>query len=191
MNPADQLEVDAVVMSQLVAGDHLALSTLYDRYIGMVLAIGMRVLRDRGEAEALAEDVFVEAWRRSGSYDPERGSVATWLATMARSRAIDAVRRRQRQRQREGGEAALEAVTDESLSPVANTVLRDERTRIRACLADLTTEQRQAIELSYFEGLSHIEVATKLSRPLGTVKSHIRQALIRLRESFRTHGEEP
>jgi len=183
-SPETILDADQALVLAVSINDAGAMASFYDRFGGLVMAVAMRMLRDRTEAEELAEDVFVELWRRSAQYEPARGSVSTWIATVTRSRGIDCLRRRQRQQAREWGEAATEqaAVQDD---PLASVALTEERRLVRELLDGLLPEQRQALELAYFEGLSHSEVATRLSRPLGTVKSHIRQGLIRLRGVLR------
>ncbi len=184
-SPEAILEADQALVLAVSRNDAGAMAAFYDRFSGLVMAVAMRMLRDRTDAEELAEDVFVELWRRSAHYEASRGSVATWIATITRSRGIDRLRKRQRQQAREWGDAATEqaSVVDD---PLASVALTEERSHVREHLDGLQLEQRQALELAYFEGLSHSEVATRLSRPLGTVKSHIRQGLIRLRGVLRT-----
>lgn len=184
-------DADLALVRALAVNDPGAMGRFYDRFSSLVVAVALRMFRDRTEAEELAEDVFVELWQRAAQYDHTRGSVATWIATITRSRGIDRLRRRQRQQARELGDdlkpgsAALMSGDE----PLAQVAADEERRQIRDLLEALTAEQRQALELAYFEGLSHSEVATRLSRPLGTVKSHIRQGLIRLREALRIPGQ--
>lgn len=191
--PADIVLVDAdlALVRAVAANDPGAMGRFYDRFSGLVVAVALRMFRDRGEAEELAEDVFVELWQRAGQYDAARGSVATWIATVTRSRGIDRLRRRQRQQARELGDDLRPSADgwrseDDPLTSLAGA---EERRQVRELLDALTAEQRQALELAYFEGLTHGEVATRLSRPLGTVKSHIRQGLIRLRNALRIPGK--
>lgn len=191
--PADTALVDAdlALVRAVAINEAGAMGRFYDRFSSLVVAVALRMFRDRSEAEELAEDVFVELWQRAAQYDHTRGGVATWIATVTRSRGIDRLRRRQRQQARELGDdlkpgsAALMSGDD----PLAQVAAHEERRQVRELLDALTAEQRQALELAYFEGLSHSEVATRLSRPLGTVKSHIRQGLIRLREALRIPGQ--
>jgi len=180
--PAQHAE-DALLIAAVASGDQAAMARLYDRFAPLVNALCLRMLRDRHAAEELFEDIFVELWRRSGQYDKARGSVATWIATITRSRGIDRIRARQR--------AGAVAMTDEAeqvagdADPAEQVLAADERRRVNESLQALTPDQRRAIELAYFEGLSHSEIATRLARPLGTIKTHIRQGLIQLREVMR------
>jgi len=179
---------DAALLASVAAGDQTAMARLYDRFAGLVHAVALRMFKDRGAAEELTADVFVEAWRRAGNYAAERGSVATWLATITRSRGIDRIRARQRRSLAPLDQADTAAA---SAAPEAGRELlaSDDRTRIAAGLAALDAQQRAAIELAYFAGMSHVEVAARLGRPLGTVKTHIRQGLIQLRQALRTDGQ--
>lgn len=172
----------------MAARDQEALSSLYDRFRGVVFSLALRIVRDRAEAEELLTDVFLQAWRQAAGFDRVRGSVGAWLITLARSRAIDRLRARRRR------DAALEVLAratvegagdpDPSRAPgpeeSADRALKSGR--ISAALEALTLGQRRAIELAYYEGLSHSEIASTLSEPLGTVKTRIRQGLIILRQ---------
>lgn len=180
---------DAALMARVVAGDQAAMVALYDRFSGLVFAICVRMLPDRAAAEELLSDVFVEAWKRGANFDAVRGGLATWLATITRSRGIDRIRSRQRQAQT-GSEAVLAQAPSTVADPSQSTMSADERARVARVLSALGPQQREAIELGYFQGLTQSEIAERLGRPLGTVKSHMRQALIQLREALRTNGEE-
>lgn len=185
-----QLGDDEALVARLAAGDELAMANFYDRYAGLVLAIAQRMLRDRGEAEALAEDCFVELWQRAAQYERGRGSVATWVATLVRSRGIDRLRARQRRLERHSREDIGSTPVIGTSDPAQDVLRADDRQRLRHVLDGLGGDQRQALELCYFEGLSHNEVAIRLSRPLGTVKTYIREGLIHLRRMLRTDDEE-
>src|SRR5262249_30473398 len=152
-------------------GDGGALRVLYDRCAGRVLAIALRVLGSRGDAEEIVQEVFIQVWNRAGDYDPERGGALAWVVTMARSRAIDRLRSR-------GAQARAAAALDpDPLTPPPPSELAEERQlreRVGAALATLPVEQRRAIELAYFEGLSQSEIAGVTGDPLGTVKTRVR-----------------
>jgi len=171
-------------MESIAAGDAAALRALYDRHSALVLAVCLRVLRDRGAAEELLVDIFQELWERSDRYDPKRASPLTYLMTVTRSRAID----RQRARPKlvpatlDGNDSAIPPAQG---SPVGEALLGERRTIVRTALSRLDPSQRQAIECAYYDGLSHSEIAEKLNKPLGTVKTYIRQGLMRLRELLR------
>jgi RNA polymerase sigma-70 factor (ECF subfamily) len=160
------------LLRRLTAGDHLALGEVYDRYAGLVNGLALRILRDRTEAEDVVQEVFVQIWRQAARFDPARGSPEAWICTMARTRALDRLRRRASRRE-EPSEAA----------PGATETPRTEQAlAIRKALDTLSTDQRRALELAYYEGLTQTEIAARLDEPLGTIKTRIRTALIRLRD---------
>jgi RNA polymerase sigma-70 factor (ECF subfamily) len=179
---------DYGLMRRIAGGEADALGELYDRYAGVVMATGLRVLKDRGAAEDFTLDVFWELWDRADRYDPGRGAPITYLLTLARSRAID----RKRSPSMRSGRAIdpTDPATGVQAAAMAENPLenaqRDERGRnVRQALQALEPAQRQVVELAFFEGLSHSEIAARLDKPLGTVKTNIRQGLIRLRELLR------
>lgn len=177
-------------MAKIATGDHAALTSIYDRYSPLVLALARRMLRDVAAAEDLVEEVFIELWRRGERYDPSRGAVATYITTLTRSRAIDRLRSERRTPAAPLGDGI--EPTGPHLPPELNLVEDERRRLITGALTELSGDQRQAIELAYYEGLSHNDVAQRLNKPLGTVKTWIRQGLIRLREYLRTDdGEAP
>jgi RNA polymerase sigma-70 factor (ECF subfamily) len=175
---------DIALMESIAAGDAAALRALYDRHSALVLAVCLRILRDRNAAEELLVDIFHELWERSDRYDPKRASPLTYLMTVTRSRAID----RQRARPKltpVALESSESQVPPAQESPVSEALSGEWRTIVRRALARLEPGQRQAIECAYYDGLSHSQIAQKLDKPLGTVKTYIRQGLIRLRELLR------
>jgi RNA polymerase sigma-70 factor (ECF subfamily) len=172
---------DIALMESIAAGDAAALRALYDRHSGIVLAVCLRILRDRNAAEELLVDIFHELWERSDRYDPKRASPLTYLMTVTRSRAID----RQRARPKLAAaplESSQNQIPPAQESPVSDLVTGEQRLIVRRALARLEPSQRQAIECAYYDGLSHSQIAQKLDKPLGTVKTYIRQGLLRLRE---------
>ncbi len=173
-------EEDVELIAAVAAGDRGALAALYDRHAGVMMALGVRILRDRHEAEEILHDVFLEAWKRAGDYDPSRGAVRTWLMLRMRSRCLDLVKSARRSRTRAAG-ATLEGVAG-SVDPVAANVA--DGSRVRGALAALPEEQRTILELGYFGGLSCSEMATELGIPIGTVKSRLHAALTKLRTQF-------
>jgi len=175
---------DQQTLDRMAKGDPDALAELYDRYGGRVYSLAHRIVRDAGEAEDVVQDVFVQAWRQASRYSPSRGVVAAWLVTLARSRAIDRLRARRARPEEGAGEDASARVAD-SGPPIEWQYLSSEQLRlVRAALERLPFLQRAAIELAYFEGLTHVEIAARLEEPLGTVKTRIRSALAKLRESL-------
>lgn len=170
---------DVELVVRAAAGDREALAALYDRHAGAMLALGVRILRDRGEAEEVLHDVFLEAWRRAGDYDPSRGTVRTWLTLRMRSRCLDLVKSAARSRTRAAG-GSLETVAG-AAPPGAD---RLDGSKVRAAMAELPDEQRAILELGYFAGLSCSEIAGELGVPIGTVKSRLHAALTKLRAVF-------
>lgn len=176
--PVDERD-DVELVIAAAAGDRGALASLYDRHGGVMLALGVRILRDRGEAEEILHDVFLEAWRRAGDYDPSRGSVRTWLTLRMRSRCLDLVKSAGRSRTRPAG-ASLEGVAG-AADPVAGGL---DGAKVRGAMAELPDDQRTILELGYFGGLSCSEMAAELGIPIGTVKSRLHAALTKLRSVF-------
>lgn len=172
------MDEDAELVVALARGDRSALAALYDKYASFLMSLAMRVVRDRREAEDLLHDVFLEAWRSAVDYDPSRGRVRTWLAVRMRSRALDR-QKSARVSRRAGDESVLERVESEGgASDIERT---PDQQRVRGALADLSAEQRQIVELAYFDGLSCSEIATAIAVPIGTVKSRMAAAMARLR----------
>jgi RNA polymerase sigma-70 factor (ECF subfamily) len=158
-------------------GDRGALASLYDRYGGVLLAVGVRMLADRREAEDLLHDVFLEAWRQAGDFDAGRGSVRTWLLVRMRSRALD--------RRKAAGYTRSVPLDDPSTTrdwaSIDDPSGAPDRAAVLRALAELPAEQRQVLELGYFEGLSSSEIAQRIDAPIGTVKSRVAAALGKLR----------
>jgi RNA polymerase sigma-70 factor (ECF subfamily) len=169
-------------MDRMALKDERGLSALYDETSAIVYGLTLRILRDPADAEEVTLDVYSQAWRNAPTFDRSRGKVTTWLLLMARSRAID--RLRSRQRQREDPLDIAPEIASQSGGPEESTFIRERRTIVAAALAKLPGEQRKLIELAFFYGLSHTELAEKLGQPLGTVKTRIRAGMLRLREEL-------
>ncbi|MFG3343601.1 ECF RNA polymerase sigma factor SigK [Streptomyces sp. NPDC048018] len=169
------------LMGKVAQGDREAFSGIFTAVSEPVLGTVLRVLRDRAMSEEVAQEVLVEVWRTAPRYDPGRGSVLTWVLTIAHRRAIDRVRSEQAASAREERVARLGRETE--FDEVAEEVeAREERAAVRRCLDGLTEPQRQSVTLAYYAGLTYREVAERLCQPLGTVKSRMREGLIRLRD---------
>lgn len=178
---------DAALVTRVAQRDQQAFSELFDRYRSVVFSLALRILRERGEAEEVLTDVFFQCWKGAAGFDPTRGTVASWLITLCRSRAIDRLRARGR---RDASLAALQqdasypAAASSGEAPDEAAALKQKRALVRSALDRLGEAQRATLELAYYGGLSHSEIAEKLGEPLGTVKTRIRQTLLALRESL-------
>ena len=173
---------DLAALERMARGDHEALAELYDRHGRLVYSLALRILRDQSDAEDIVQEVFSQAWRQAARYDARRGNPVAWLINLTRSRAIDRVRgRRARPDAAAAGPAALD-LADLSQPVDEQIALSHQAARIRAAVGELSLLQRVVIELAFFEGLTHVEIADRLELPLGTVKTRIRQGLLKLRE---------
>lgn len=170
-------------------GESAALVALYDRFAPAMLGLAMRIIRSRSDAEDIVQDAFVRAWREAPSFDRSRGSAATWLATLTRNRAIDVLRARGRKRKYDASLVVESEAHGPSESPEAQVAQSQRAIAVRAAIAQLSPEQRQALELAYFGGLSHSEIAEVLGQPLGTVKTRLLSAAKKLREALASHEE--
>jgi RNA polymerase sigma-70 factor (ECF subfamily) len=172
------------LLARVAAGQRDALAQIYDGSSRMVYGLTLRILREPEDAEEVTLDVYAEVWKKASRFDPERGGARVFLATLARSRALDLLRKRKRERERERPIASApepEATTN----PEADAALAERQERVRRALDALPTGEREAIELAFFSGLSYREVALALGQPEGTVKSRIRSGLSRLRDRLR------
>ena len=181
-------EDDAALVLRIASGDQQALGLLYDRYADVLLAVGLRMLKNQGEAEDLLHDVFVEAWRKAADFDPARGSVRAWLVTRTRSRALDRCKSPGRTRScpldgAEHGQVGGHGSNAQNVQNAhsAEDLNRADHERLRAAVACLTADQRAVMECAYFDGLSSSEIASHLGIPMGTVKSRMAAGLTRLR----------
>jgi RNA polymerase sigma-70 factor, ECF subfamily len=181
---SDEVSPDATLMQQLLREEVSAFEELYERHSRIVYSLVLRILRQGSTAEEVVQDIFLQLWRNSARYDVSRPFVP-WLLTLARNRALDHLRlKSERQRRRE--EQAEELPQIASAAPEYERALDEGRRaeRVRALIGSLPAAQKKAIELAYFEGLSHSEIAAALNEPLGTVKSWIRHGLMRLKEGL-------
>jgi RNA polymerase sigma-70 factor (ECF subfamily) len=169
---------DAESLTRIGRRDENAMEDIFRRYSGPVYSVALRVLHDTGQAEDVLQEVFLQLWRNPTAFDQDRGPLGAWLMVVARNRAIDLLRRRK----------PSDSVDDVVLASSINVADEAERNvmmeKVHRALAELPSEQRKSLELAYFEGLSHTEIATRTGDPLGTVKTRIRQALITLRKAF-------
>lgn len=175
---------DSALVERMMAGDENALAALYDRYSGMLFAMLVRILRDTGAAEEVLQDLFLQLWRSAARYDAARGSLPAWLLVIGRNRAISRLRRRGPQEVQDDGEKfSMESVA--SPGNMEDEAWRAQMmNRLRNAMAALPGEQRKAVELAYFEGMTQTEIAAKTNTPLGTVKSRVRAAMQTLKQVF-------
>jgi RNA polymerase sigma-70 factor (ECF subfamily) len=174
-DPAGTDADDVALIEAMAGGDRTALAGLYDRHASTLLALALRILRNRGEAEDLLHDVFLEVWRAAKDYDTSRGRVRTWLVIRMRSRALDVVKSARVARRTDDDTVVAQVVATDD--PSAST----DQARVRAALGEVPADQRAVLELAYFEGLSCSEIADKLAVPIGTVKSRLAAGLSKLR----------
>lgn len=162
------------------SGDQGAAAELYDRHSAVVYAVALRILGDTGAAEDVLQEVFLQLWRNPAAFDSARGSLGAWLAVISRNRAIDLLRRRR-------PETDIENVVLSVEWDFAGEADRSRTTeKVRGVLAAMPGPQRSALEMAYFEGLTHTEIADKTREPLGTIKTRIRTGLVTLRKAFQT-----
>jgi RNA polymerase sigma-70 factor (ECF subfamily) len=175
-----QQDRDVQCLARLAGGDQGALAELYDRYGSLLYPVALRILRRPADAEDAVQQAWLQAWRSASSYDPRRGTVAAWLITIVRTRALDLYRSLSSRRRAESAGDPEPAVAPDT--PAADTAHAQLSRKVREALETLAPQQRQVLEIAYFEGLSQSEIAARLQAPLGTVKSWARQGLMRLRQ---------
>ena len=175
------------LLKAVAANDEVSLAQLYDCYRVILFGLLMRILNNRAEAEDVLQEVFLQVWRKAGDFDENRGRPFTWLVTLTRSRGIDRLRTLSaRERVAEAGaKEATEAVSDAA----SDAFKSEQRGLVTDALAQLPDEQKRALMLAYFDGLTQSEIATRLGAPLGTVKTRMRTGLMKLRELLAGKGE--
>ena len=169
---------EAALVERIRSGDETAMADIYDRYSGIVYGVALRVLGNTTAAEDVLQEVFLQLWRNPNAFDANRGKLPAWLAVIARNRAIDHLRKRPPEDDIED----LPISTGVNLEGEAAQRLAVEK--IRVVLAQLPPEQRRVLEMAFFEGMTHTEIATKCGEPLGTIKTRIRTGLLVLRKAF-------
>ena len=176
------------LLALVAAGDRAAFTRFYDLTSSRIYGLAVRVVRDRHYAEEIVQEAYLQYWQKAGDYHPARGSVMTWMMTIAHRRAVDRVRSEELQQQRMSQYGAVSVETPRNI-PLEVVVQTDEARTLRTCLGTLTELQRSCIEMSYFGGLTYPEVARHTDTPLPTIKSRIRDGLRRLRTCLRTHED--
>ena len=179
----------AGLLARIAAGDQSALAEFYDASSAKVFGLAMKILADRTAAEEVTMDVYTQVWRRASSYDAERGTPGSWLMTLAKTRAIDRFRSSYLERGRQVPLDHAAEVPGDRATPEQYSAGLERQRLVQEAMASLSAEQRQAIALAYYWGLSQSEIADRLQLPLGTVKTRMRLGMIRLREVLAPHGE--
>jgi RNA polymerase sigma-70 factor (ECF subfamily) len=180
--PPGAAAADHTTLERMARGDHEALAELYDRHSRLVYSLALRIIRDQGEAEDIVQEVFSQAWRQAGRYEARRGNVIAWLLNLTRSRAIDRLRGRQSRPEAASDSLLAIEIPDLTMPVDEQLSLEGRASRVRAAMKELSVLQRVAIELAFYEGLTHVEIAERLELPLGTVKTRIRQGLLKLKD---------
>jgi len=180
LQPEQAQTTDVDLLKAIVRQDERALADLYDRYRVILFGLLVRILNSREEAEDVLQEVFLQVWRRAADFDENRGRPFTWLVTLARSRGID--RLRSLAARERVAQAGAREPSEEVSDAVADAFRSEQRGLVTSALSQLPEEQKRALMLAYFDGLTQSEIATKLEAPLGTVKTRMRAGLIKLRE---------
>jgi RNA polymerase sigma-70 factor (ECF subfamily) len=184
--PADATQVaDLEALRRIADGERDQLVVLYDHHARAVHSLALRMLGSQADAEEITQEVFVQAWRQATRYDASRGTVIAWLLMITRSRAIDRLRGRPPIADKPADEGVVKWLAESSDGPEAQAVTAEQVERVRRALASLPRLQRVAIELAFYEGLTHNDVAAQLEQPLGTIKTRIRLGLLKLRDAMR------
>ena len=179
----------AGLLARIAAGDQPALAEFYDASSAKVFGLVMKILADRTVAEEVTMDVYTQVWRRASTYDTERGTPGSWLMMLAKTSAIDRFRSSYLERGRQVPLDQAAELPGDAATPEQYSADLERQRLVQEALASLTAEQRQAIALAYYWGLSQSEIADRLKLPLGTVKTRMRLGMIRLREVLAPHGE--
>jgi RNA polymerase sigma-70 factor, ECF subfamily len=169
---------DGALLQRVRQGDHSAMAEVFDRYSRAVYSVALRILKDSGHAEDVMQEIFFQVWRNSDSFVQGRGSLGAWLVVVARNRSIDLLRRR---KPTDSVDEVILASPGDLASEAEHNAMME---KVQKVLQGLPAEQQRSMELAFFEGLSHSEIAEKTGEPLGTVKTRIRLALITLRKAF-------
>jgi RNA polymerase sigma-70 factor (ECF subfamily) len=185
VNDTENLEQDIELLRKIAAADRGAFAEFYDRHSTLMFSVACKILNDQTEAQDVLQETFVQIWEKAKNFDPKLGKASSWVAVLVRNKAIDRLRASQRRsRLAEQAEAHSEIATD--LSETVNETMHGQETAklIRSAITGLPAEQRNAIELAFFSGLTQNEISAKLNQPLGTIKARIRRGLLKLRDQL-------
>jgi RNA polymerase sigma-70 factor (ECF subfamily) len=197
MEPGRSGEILSTLIGQIVRKNQSALAELYDRTNPLVYGLALRIVREPSVAEDIMQEVYMQVWRRADAFDPERGAVLSWIVTIARSRALDRLRSSNARLTRENQAEDLDTFCSPGPDPERDISEFEHGQLVRRFLYELPRDQRRVIELAFFHGFTHTEIASRTGLPLGTIKSRIRSGMLKLREqlgfleeSFTTGGSE-
>lgn len=182
---------DQDLVARIAQGDREALGLIYDRYARVIYSVSFRLLGDRGAAEEITQDVFLSLWLRAGTYQTDKGKFSTWLFSIAHNRAVDALRRRRR----EGTPTPIDTPDMERIAangpdPAQQSAIMTDRRLVQQALVKLPDPQREVLVMAYYQGLTQVEIANRLSAPLGTVKTRMRLGLLKLKEMLKSINDE-
>ena len=177
-------EADRGALARMIRGEEAAVAEIYDRHARLLYSLALRIVRRPSDAEDVIQEVFSQVWRQAGRYDWSRGTVAGWLIMLTRSRALDRLRRERGEAAAADFDDASSSVVDPALTVDLQLVDAEQAARVRAALLALPDLQRVPLELAYYEGLSQSAIAARLETPLGTIKTRMRQALLRVRDAL-------
>jgi RNA polymerase sigma-70 factor (ECF subfamily) len=185
VNEQEGHDRDTELLRQIASGDRGAFAEFYDRHATLMFSVASKILSDTAEAQDVLQEVFVQIWEKAARFDPKLGKASSWAAILVRNRAIDRIRASQRRTRLAEAAGADQAITA-GVSDTANEVIHGhEKARlIQSAITELPAEQRRAIELAYFSGLTQDEISKKLNEPLGTIKARIRRGLLKLRDQL-------
>jgi RNA polymerase sigma-70 factor (ECF subfamily) len=184
VDPAED-QYNAELLRRIALGDEAAFAALYDRFSPVLHGLALRMMNDANEAEDVVQEGFTYIWRRAGAFDASRSSAFAWAVMIVRNKAIDKLRVRLRgERLRDRVNTFPEQFTDRDEQSAQEPLFRERRTEVLSALSDMPPEQRQALQLAFFSGLTHEQIAEQLGAPLGTIKARIRRGLLRLRQIF-------
>jgi|SRR5579862_2906772 len=185
VNDQEAQDRDIELLRQIAAGDRAAFADFYDRHSTLMFSVACRILNDPGEAQDVLQEVFVQIWEKAGRFDSRLGKASSWAVALVRNKSIDRTRASQRRTRLAESAQADQAVTTQLSPSVNETIHGSENAKlIQSAIDELPSEQRHAIELAYFSGLTHDEISTKLNEPLGTIKARIRRGLLKLRDQL-------
>jgi RNA polymerase sigma-70 factor, ECF subfamily len=185
VNEQGSQDHDFELLRQIAAGDRASFAEFYDRHSTLMFSVACKILNDTNEAEDVLQEAFMQIWEKAAKFDPKLGKASSWAAILVRNKAIDRIRASQR-RTRLAEEAGAEQASTAKVDDTANEAVygHEKANMIQSAIVELPSEQRQAIELAYFSGLTQDEISKKLNQPLGTIKARIRRGLLKLRDQL-------